>query len=483
MSIAIPQLISAIPEFVMSGMIFVILLADLFVSHRFRHLVFNLTQLTLVACAVLTLIVFHHETVITFNSSFIVDQIATILKLFIYGLTFLCLLYSQTLIASKDEEQVGAHYILILFSVLGMMVLISAYSFITLFLGLELLSLPLYALIAMNKSSPYSAEAALKYFVLGATASALLLFGMSIIYGLTGQLTLGGIAQATTLLAFGQQSLLILGLIFITGAVAFKLGAVPFHMWIPDVYEGTELSVTLIIATGVKVAAFALLVRLLVEALPAATLQWTHLCMALAILSMSIGNIAAIIQTNIRRMLAYSSMAHMGYLLLGFVSGTEAGFGAAMFYMLVYAIMSLGAFAVLTLMSRAGAEVNTIHDLRGLNTRHPWLAFLMLIIMFSMAGIPPSAGFFAKIAVLMSLVHVHLVWLAALALLFAVMGAYYYLRVVKTMYFDLPDNQTPIVIDGMSKQIAITVNGLFIVVLGVLPVGLFHLCELAFGVR
>jgi NADH-quinone oxidoreductase subunit N len=480
MSFTVTQLIPAMPEIFITAMILIILLVDLFWGERLRNLTFMLTQLTLVICTFLSVNLFHYQTEIVFNNSFIIDHMGCVLKVFIYATTFLALLYSHNFIRQKGLAE-GQYYLLTLFVVLGMMVLVSAYSFITLFLGLELLSLPLYAMIAMQRNSAECAEAALKYFVLGSTASAFLLFGMSMLYGATGSLTIPDVMQAIAASNNTQLTVLVLGLVFVIAAAAFKLGAVPFHMWIPDIYEGSPLPVTLIIASATKIAAFALAIRLLVDALPALTSQWQHILMVISILSMAIGNIVAIVQSNIRRMLAYSSIAHIGYMLLGLVSGIASGFGAAMFYTLVYAIMSLGAFGVLMLLSRTGFEVQSIDDLRGLNARNPWLAFLMLLVMFSMAGIPPSAGFFAKISVLVSLVHVHLVWLAALALIFAIIGAYYYLRVVKVMYFDAPEDHTMVVIDGFGKQLGISVNCLMVLALGIIPTGLFQVCLAAFA--
>lgn len=479
MNLAALHVIPALPEIFLSLMLVIVMMVELFGGRRFKNAAFGLTQLTLVGCTILTVHLFHHNTQIAFNNSFIVDHVACVLKVFIYSTTFLSLLYSYNFVRERGIDE-GEYYLLVLFAVLGMMVLVSAYSFITLFIGLELLSLPLYALIAMQRNSAICSEAAMKYFVMGSIASGFLLYGMSMVYGVTSSLTIGDIAQIIPNLGSNQQAVLVLGLVFIVAAAAFKLGAVPFHMWIPDIYEGSPISVTLIIASASKLAAFALAVRLLIDALPAFTIEWQHVLMVIAILSMALGNIVAIVQTNIKRMLAYSSIAHIGYMSLGLVSGTASGYGSAMFYIIVYSIMSLGAFGVLALLSRGGYEIQSIDDLKGLNVRNSWLAFLMLLVMFSMAGIPPSAGFFAKIAVLESLVKVHLVWLAALALVFAIVGAYYYLRVVKTMYFDAPEENTAIVIDGVGKQLGISVNCLLVLALGILPTGLFQVCLASF---
>ncbi len=474
------DLLPVLPEMFITLMIMVVMMADLFLGKRLPNIAYALTQLTLVVCMYLSVKVFNYQTEIIFNNSFIIDHVASILKVVIYATTFLALLYARDYV-TESRLAAGEYYLLMLFVVLGMMVLVSAYSFITVFIGLELLSLPLYALIAMQRGSSICTEAAMKYFVLGSAASGFMLYGMSMLYGMTGSVGISEVMHALTTVSVEKEIVLALGLVFIVSAVAFKLGAVPFHMWIPDVYEGSPLSVTLIIASAVKLAAFALVVRLLINAMPSLVIQWQQVLMAIAILSMALGNLVAIVQTNIRRMLAYSSIAHIGYMMLGLVSGISIGFGAALFYVIVYAIMSLGAFGILVLLSQSGHDIQTVNDLRGLNARNPWLAFLMLLVMFSMAGVPPSVGFFAKIAVLEALVQVHLVWLAALALIFAIIGAYYYLRVVKVMYFDAPEHDAAITVTGHTKQLGISVNCLLVLILGILPTGLFQVCQLAFA--
>jgi len=305
----------------------------------------------------------------------------------------------------------------------------------------------------------------------------LLLYGISMIYGVTKSLDMMQVLLVIAKTPADHQLVLLLGLVFALVGVAFKLGVVPFHMWVPDVYQGAPASVTLFIATAPKLAAFGLLIHILVDSMQLLYAHWEHLVMMLAILSMALGNLVAIVQTSIKRMLAYSSIAHMGYMLLGILAGNAAGYGASMFYMIIYTIMSLGAFGILVILSRGDVEIDAIDDLKGLNARNPWLAFMMLLIMFSMAGVPPSAGFFAKISVLEALVQVHLVWLAALALFFAVIGAYYYLRVVKVMYFDAPQDKTAFTIGAFDLRVAISINGLSVLLLGIFPGALMGLCK------
>lgn len=479
MAFTIPNLTPAVPEIFILAMACLTLLADLFVKQEKGGLTFLLSEFTLLGAAVLSVILFEHQAVTTFHGSFVLDHLATVLKLLIYTTTFFVLLYSRSYI---NERQIpfGETYILTLFCVLGMMVLVSAGSFITLFLGLELFSLPLYAIIALQRDKKSCQEAAIKYFVMGAIASGILLYGLSMIYGATRSLDISIVANTIAQLPADQNLILIFGLVFVIVGFAFKLGAVPFHMWVPDVYEGAPSSATLLIATAPKIAAFGLGARLLIDTLPALQPDWQQLLIIIAMLSMTLGNFAAIVQTNLKRMLAYSSIAHMGYMMLGFLSGTASGYGAATFYICVYALTSLGAFGLIVLLSRSGLEAENIADFRGLNSRNPWLAFIMLLIMFSMGGVPPLVGFFAKLAVLESLISAGFVWLAVYAMMMALVGVFYYLRVVKVMYFDQPDDAAPITLDCFNSQLAITVNGLLILALGLLPSGLYDLCRAAF---
>ena len=434
MTSTMPNLMPALPEIFVFSMACVILVVDLFLTERRRVVSYALTQLTLVGAAALTLNGFSTTSVYTFNQMFVADPLADVLKLAIYALAFFAFAYSRTYLRDREMYR-GEYFVLGLFGVVGMMVMVSASHFLTLYLGLELLSLSLYAMVAFQRDSSQATEAAMKYFVLGAIASGLLLYGLSMLYGATGSLEIVAVRQAIAGMS-SDNIILIFGLVFVISGLAFKLGAVPFHMWVPDVYHGAPTVVTLYISSAPKIAVFALVMRLLVGGLEDLAASWQPMLMIMAVLSMGLGNLLAIAQDNLKRMLAYSSISHMGFFLLGILSATPNGYGSAMFYVLVYAVMSLGAFGMIVLLSRAGFEAERLEDFRGLNQRHPWYAFLMLLLMLSMAGVPPTAGFYAKLMVIQSIVRVDLMGLAVAAVLFAVIGAYYYLRVVKFMYFD-----------------------------------------------
>ncbi len=434
MTTTFPNLMPALPEIFVFSMACAILVIDLFLSERRRVVSYALAQLTLVGAALLTLNGFAATGSYTFERMFVADPLADTLKLAIYGLAFFAFAYSRGYLGDRGMYR-GEYFVLGLFGVVGMMIMVSASHFLTLYLGLELLSLSLYAMVAFQRDSARATEAAMKYFVLGAIASGMLLYGLSMLYGATGDLEIGSVRQAIAGMS-ADDLILIFGLVFVIAGLAFKLGAVPFHMWVPDVYHGAPTAVTLYISSAPKVAAFALVMRLLIGGLEELADSWQPMLTIMAVLSMGVGNVLAIAQDNIKRMLAYSSISHMGFFLLGILSATADGYGAAMFYVLVYAVMSLGAFGMVVLLSRAGFEAEKLEDFRGLNQRHPWFAFLMLLLMFSMAGVPPTAGFYAKLLVIQAVVRVDLVWLAVVAVLFAVIGAYYYLRVVKFMYFD-----------------------------------------------
>jgi NADH-quinone oxidoreductase subunit N len=375
----------------------------------------------------------------------------------------------------KDRNLLkGEYFILGLFAVLGMMVMVSAHHLLMIYLGLELLSLSLYAMVAMHRDSQQASEAAMKYFVLGALASGMLLYGISMLYGITGSLDLAEITQVISQ-KNEHHTILVFALVFIVVGLAFKLGAVPFHMWVPDVYQGAPTAVTLFIGSAPKLAAFAMVMRLLVEGMQELHADWQGMLILLAILSMGTGNLIAIAQTNLKRMLAYSTISHVGFLLLGILTGTAAGYAASMFYVIVYALMSLGGFGVILLLSRKGFEAELLADLKGLNERNSWYAFIMLILMLSMAGVPPFLGFWAKWSVLSQVVQADMVWLAVVAVAFAIIGAFYYLRIIKLMYFDKAEDNTPIEAD-LPMRIALSVNGLVILMLGLLPHSLMQLC-------
>lgn len=467
-----PNLTPALPEIFVLTMASLILVVDLFLSDKNRFISYALTQLTLLGAAWITVSTSGQDVVHTFNGMFVDDVMADVLKLMTYLSVSAMLVYSRSYIQLRNLFS-GEFFVLVLFAMLGMMVMISASHFLTLYLGLELLSLSLYALVALQRDSAQATEAAMKYFVLGALASGLLLYGMSMIYGATGSLELSKVAAAIQQGA--GETLLVFGLVFIVAGLAFKLGAVPFHMWVPDVYHGAPTAVTLFIGSAPKIAAFAFVMRLLVEGLQGMVQDWQGMLVIMAVLSMAIGNITAIAQTNIKRMLAYSTISHMGFLLLGILSGSLNGYSSSMFYVLAYVLMSLGTFGMIMLLSRKGFEAENLDDLKGLNQRSPWYAFMMLLLMFSMAGVPPTVGFYAKLSVLQAALSAGFIWVVVFAVLMSVIGAYYYLRIVKLMYFDAPEDQSPISAQP-DARVLMSMNGLAVLALGILPQPLMALC-------
>ncbi len=477
MNFQIPNFVPAIPEMFVLSMACFILVIDLFIKQKNRFFSYLLSQLTLVVAAGLTFYLFTGSDVFTFENMFVSDNMSSVLKIFIYLITAVCFLYSRKYLIEQDFFR-GEFFVLGLFGVLGMMIIVSAHNFLTIYLGLELLSLSLYAMVALRRDSAPASEAAMKYFVLGAIASGMLLYGMSILYGAAGTLD---IAQIATYLA-GQQGekdiITAFGLVFIVVGLAFKLGAVPFHMWIPDVYHGAPTPVTLYLGTAPKIAAFAMTIRLLVDGFQPIHGQWQDMLIILAILSLAVGNIIAIAQTNLKRMLAYSTIAHIGFLLLGLQTGNSEGYSASMFYIIVYSLMSLGGFGMIILLSRAGFEADQIEDFKGLNERSPWYAFIMLVLMFSMAGVPPTLGFYAKLSIIQSLISIDMVWLAVVAVVFSIIGAFYYLRIIKTMYFEKAEDTTPIY-SNFDMRVVISINGLAILGLGLYPTALMNLCVAA----
>ncbi len=481
----VPDLLPAAPELFLAAMALAILLIDLFVKDNRRTVTFVLTQLTLVGCLAIQFYTSTGEIVYTFSNMFVDDLMSDLLKLFLYMTVILVLFYSRAYITDRESMNRGEYYVLTLFATLGMMVMISANHFVTVYMGIELLSLSLYAMVAMNRDSVASTEAAMKYFVLGALASGLLLYGMSMIYGATGTLEITAVAER--LYGGGvDKNLMVFGLVFLVAGLAFKLGVVPFHMWIPDVYHGAPTSVTLLISTAPKLAAFAIVMRLLVNGLITMAQDWQVMLIMLSVLSMAIGNLAAIAQTNLKRMLAYSAISHMGFMLLGITTGVVSGdaryalnaYSSAMFYVIAYVLMSLGSFGMILLMARAGFEADQLDDFKGLNKRSPWFAGIMLMLMFSMAGIPFFVGFFAKFSVLQAVVAAGYMWLAIVAVLFSLIGAYYYLRVVKLMYFDAPVDDSPLTA-GTDMRVLISANGLVVALLGIFPQFIMSLCAYA----
>mgnify|MGYP000113432833 FL=1 len=465
----------AYPEMFLLVMACLILIVDLFISDDNRIFTYGLTQFTLAGCAVLTFFTGNAEPVYTFSGMFVDDLMADALKLMTCLAVITILVYARAYTAARGMFR-GEFFTLALFATLGMMVMISANHLLTLYLGLELLSLSLYAMVALQRDSVQATEAAMKYFVLGALASGMLLYGMSMLYGATGTLEITELAQLSAE-GVRTQAVLVFGLVFIVAGLGFKLGAVPFHMWVPDVYQGAPTAVTLFIGSAPKFAAFAIVMRLLAQAMGADALveEWRQMLLIMAVLSLAIGNLAAIMQTNLKRMLAYSTISHMGFLLLGVLSGTLDGYGAGMFYVVVYVLMTLGAFGIILLLSRDGFEAENLDDYKGLNQRSPWYAFLMLLLMFSMAGIPPTVGFYAKLSVLQAVVQIGWWWVAVIAVVFSLIGAFYYLRIVKLMYFDAPQDSAPVTASGDVRAL-LTVNGLAVLVLGIAPQPLMVLC-------
>jgi NADH-quinone oxidoreductase subunit N len=471
----ITPLAPAFAELFLLGMVCVILVADLFVDEDNRVVTYTLTQLALAGAFVITYVTASGHPEYTFSGMFVDDLMSDVLKLVVYIGVMVILVYARPYIAARGMFR-GEFFTLALFATLGMMVMISANHLLTLYLGLELLSLSLYAMVALQRDSAVATEAAMKYFVLGALASGMLLYGMSMLYGATGNLEITRLAD-TILNLTARDVVLVFALVFIVAGLGFKLGAVPFHMWVPDVYHGAPTAVTIFIGSAPKLAAFAFIMRLLVQGLGAEQLvvEWQPMLIVMAVLSLAIGNITAIAQTNLKRMLAYSTIGHMGFLLLGILSGDLAGYSAGMFYVIVYVLMNLGSFGMILLLSRSGFEAENLEDFKGLNSRDPWYAFLMLLLMFSMAGIPPTVGFYAKLTVLQAVINAGFVWLAVVAVLFSLIGAFYYLRVVKLMYFDAPTDSTPISPRG-DVRLLISANGLVMLLFGILPGPLMSLC-------
>lgn len=484
MNFEMPIFSAALPEIFILCMTSLILLVDVFLTERFRIVTYILAQLALVGGLIFTLLQYQEypHPIITFSGNYVLDKLAVLTKLFVLFTTIFAFIYARQYIKDRNIAR-GEYYVLGLFAVLGMLVMASAYSLLTIYLGLELLSLALYAMVALQKDSRVAAEAAMKYFIMGALASGLLLYGMSMLYGMTGTIEIAEIAGWLPHMNANQQSVILLSLIFMLAGLIFKFGAVPFHMWVPDVYQGAPTSVTLFIACAPKIAAFCVTIRILVEALPAVNIQWQQILIVIAVLSMFFGNVLAIAQTNIKRMLAYSSIAHIGYMLLGIIAGPHSiqGYSAALFYIATYVIVAAGGFAVIALLSKNGLELDQLEDYRGLNARNPWLAFMMLLLMFSMAGVPPTVGFFAKLGLIEALVEAHYVWLAAVALLFSIIGAYYYLRVIMYMYFEEPTETLAGTHFSLTRgsMAAITVNGIAALILGLLPSTFIDLCRIS----
>jgi NADH-quinone oxidoreductase subunit N len=478
----------ALPEALLLLGACVLMIADTYSRDEGRAASYWIAQITLALCFAATLFVVYYAEAgkyYIFNGLFVADFLSHLVKVVSYAAVSAALVYSRQYLIDRNLLR-GEFISLLLFSLLGMMILVSANSFLTVYLGLELMSLCLYAMVALNRDSALATEAAMKYFVLGALSSGLLLYGMSMVYGATGTLNIPEVAKSVASLASRDHSFLVFGLVFVVAGTAFKIGVVPFHMWIPDVYHGAPTPVTLVIGSGPKLAAFAMAIRLLVNGLPDLAADWQQMLALLALLSMALGNITAIAQSNLKRMLAYSAIANMGFMLLGLLSGMVGGnwlnrddaYSAALFYMIIYTVMSVGAFGMLLLLSRAGFDCENLEDMRGLNRRSPWFAFLMMLVMLSLAGLPPTAGFYAKLSVLGAAVAAGYIWLAVAAVVLSLVGAYYYLRIVKLMYFDEPKDPAPVK-PRAPIGILMSANGLALLLLGILPQPLMSLCFVA----
>jgi NADH-quinone oxidoreductase subunit N len=485
------NLFAALPEIVLLVAASVILIADLFVPDARRNVTYAMSMVALAGVAVVTWFFLDNEVLTyAFGGMYVTDPMANVLKLFAILAVGFMLVYAQGYARDRGMWK-GELFTLSLFALLGIMLMISANNLLVIYLGLELQALSMYALVAMRRDDARSSEAAMKYFVLGALASGFLLYGMSMLYGGSGTLDISELARRVATGQVVSRASLLLGIVFVVAGLAFKLGAVPFHMWVPDVYQGAPTPVTLMIGSAPKLAIFAIAYRILVEGLLPFSLDWQKMLIVLAVASLVLGNLTAIAQTNLKRMLAYSTIAQMGFLLLAMLSGvtqgdlssTASAYSAAMFYVITYALTTLGTFGVILLLAREGFEAEEIADLRGLNRRSPWYAFVMLLLMFSLAGIPPTVGFYAKLVVLQALlvdgVTSAMVWLAVLAVVFSMIGAFYYLRVVKAMYFDDPPAGVPVapIVGTTDMRVALSINGALVLVLGILPQYLLKLCS------
>lgn len=480
------NLIPLYPEIFLLSAICVILLIDMFLADNKRNVTYVLSLLSLAVCGALTAA--NSDTVMSVyvsNNMFVSDPMSNLLKLFSYLAVGVTLIYSRQYVSDRGMTNThlgGEYYVLALFALLGQMVMISGNNFLVIYLGLELMSLSLYALVALRRDHTVSTEAAMKYFILGALASGFMLYGISMLYGATGSLQLSEVVKVAAT-ATANKTILVFGIVFLVAGLAFKLGVVPFHMWVPDVYQGAPTAVTLLLGGAPKLAAFAITFRLLVEGLFPLAVDWQQMLVVLAVLSMAVGNLTAIAQTNLKRMLAYSTISQMGFMLLGLLSGVANGnadlavdaYSASMFYSITYVLTTLGTFGVIMLLARTGFEAENLEDLKGLNKRNPWFALVMLLLMFSLAGIPPMMGFYAKLSVLQAVLSTGQLWLALVAVLFSLIGTFYYLRVVKLMYFDEPLDNSPIVV-STDMRVILSINGLAVLVMGLLPGSLMSAC-------
>lgn len=467
------MLISALaPEIFVLGMGCIILLGDVFTKNT-RSNAYAFTLFALLGAGIITVLTIPSTAYTVFNNSFIIDRFACGLKIILYILLAAILIYSRLYMQARDFFR-GEFFVLSLLSMLGMMIVISSGNFLNLYLGIELFVLPIYALIVFVRNKAVYTEAAFKYFIIGSLGSGLLLYGVSLIYGATGSIDFAQIATSNV-----TSQLLVLGMLFVISGICLEFGAVPFHMWLPDVYEGSPTTVTMIVGTIPKIAVFAVMYRLLTVAFPNINADWQQALMLMALLSVMLGNLLAIVQTNIKRFLAYSTISHIGFILLGLFAAPTAGYTAAIFYTIVYAFMVLAAFAIIIYLGHQGFEADQIEDFRGLNKRDPWLAFLMLLTMFALAGIPPLVGFYAKLQILQAVVQAGFAWIAVLAMLFSVIGAFYYLRVIRVMYFDNSNDAIRIrYTSSMSLvgKLLVSGHGLLLLMAGIYPASVLYIC-------
>ena len=466
--------LAAAPEMTLVGLLCVVLIADLFVEDENRVQTFWMSIGTLAITLWTLLATAPDARIVVFYGAYVSDPLSQILKVSAVGFVAIAFLYARDYVRANNLHK-GEYYILGLFGLLGMMIMISANSLLTIYLGLETMALSIYALVAIDRDNATSAESAMKYFVLGAIASGALLYGISWIYGVTGTLKFDEIAAAIA----GDPSLnnlsLWFGLAFLIVGIAFKFGAVPFHMWLPDVYQGARTPVTLYIASAPKLAALALTLRILVDALGGLQEVWADMIMVVAVLSLLVGNVIAIAQTNIKRMLGYSTIAHVGFILLAVFCGTDQGYAAALFYTLTYIVAAAGAFGIVILLSRRGYEAENISDFKGLNARSPWFALLMMFLMLSFTGVPPFIGFFGKLNVIDAVLSAGFPGLAVLMVIAAVVGAFYYLRVIWFMYFEPAEDQA-VLHASADTRLVLSLNGVAVLALGIAPGWLWALC-------
>ncbi len=460
------------PEIFLLLSIIVILLINLFLIGKFKQITYYLTQLSLLITLILSWNLLDYEKVVIFSNSFVLDYFSGVLKIFIYVFSMVALVYSRHYMTVHKILK-GEYFVLFLFAVFGMMVLASGYSLLTIYIGLEILTISFYTLIAFTINRMPSIEAAIKYFVLAAIASGILLYGMSMIYGVTASINISEIADFTSnigILSNGELLALNFGLVFIVIGLAFKFGAVPFHMWVPDVYHGAPTAVTMFLSTAPKIAILVMLVRLLVEALGGLVSYWQDILMFMAVASIILGSLVALVQKNIKRLLAYSTISHIGFILLGFATGQELGYSASVFYLIAYILMSLVAFGIIIAFNNKGFEADNITDYKGLAKTNPWFALLMLITMLSMAGIPPFIGFYAKFVILSQIIALNYIWIAVIVVVFAVISSYYYLVVCKNIYFDTSDHNTNMQLTApIDVKLVLSINALLIFFIGIFP--------------